>query len=31
MAFTKNAYQWFQVAENNYDKFMIRSMRELYA
>jgi TRAP-type mannitol/chloroaromatic compound transport system substrate-binding protein len=27
MAFTKNAYQWFQVAENTYDQFMIRSMR----
>src|SRR5436190_11836636 len=27
MAFTKNAYQWFQVAENTYDQFMIRAMR----
>ncbi len=27
MAFTKNAYQWFQVAEYNYDNYMIRSMR----
>jgi TRAP-type mannitol/chloroaromatic compound transport system substrate-binding protein len=25
--FTKNAYQWFQVAEYSYDNFMIRSMR----
>ncbi len=27
MGFTKNAYQWFQVAENTYDQFMIRVMR----
>ena len=27
LTFTKNAYQWFQVAENTYDQFMIRSMR----
>ena len=27
MGFTKNAYQWFQVAENTYDQFMIRAMR----
>ncbi len=27
MSFTKNAYQWFQVAENTYDQFMIRAMR----
>ena len=27
LAFTKNAYQWFQVAENTYDQFMIRAMR----
>jgi TRAP-type mannitol/chloroaromatic compound transport system substrate-binding protein len=27
MAFTKNAYQWFQVAEYSYDNYMIRSMR----
>jgi TRAP-type mannitol/chloroaromatic compound transport system substrate-binding protein len=27
MGFTKNAYQWFQVAENTYDQFMIRNMR----
>ena len=27
MAFTKNAYEWFQVAENTYDSFMIRKMR----
>src|SRR3978361_130727 len=27
MAFTKNAYQWFQVAENTYDQYMIRAMR----
>ncbi len=27
MDFTKNAYQWFQVAEFNYDAFMIRVMR----
>ena len=27
VAFTKNAYQWFQVAENTYDQFMIRNMR----
>src|SRR4029079_13333855 len=26
MAFTKNAYQWFSVAENTYDSFMIRKM-----
>jgi TRAP-type mannitol/chloroaromatic compound transport system substrate-binding protein len=25
--FSKNAYQWFQVAEYSYDNFMIRSMR----
>ncbi|MGI8527216.1 MAG: TRAP transporter substrate-binding protein [Pseudolabrys sp.] len=27
MAFNKNGYQWFQVAENTYDQFMIRAMR----
>ncbi|HEY2754344.1 MAG TPA: TRAP transporter substrate-binding protein DctP [Pseudolabrys sp.] len=27
MDFTKNAYQWFQVAEYSYDNFMIRSSR----
>jgi TRAP-type mannitol/chloroaromatic compound transport system substrate-binding protein len=27
MTFTKNTYQWFQVAENTYDQFMIRAMR----
>jgi hypothetical protein len=27
MDFTKNTYQWFQVAENTYDQFMIRAMR----
>ena len=27
MAFTKNGYQWFQVAELTYDQFMIRAMR----
>ena len=27
MDFTKNAYQWFQVAELTYDSFMIRVMR----
>jgi TRAP-type mannitol/chloroaromatic compound transport system substrate-binding protein len=27
MDFTKNSYQWFQVAENTYDQFMIRAMR----
>jgi TRAP-type mannitol/chloroaromatic compound transport system substrate-binding protein len=27
MEFTKNTYQWFQVAENTYDQFMIRAMR----
>jgi TRAP-type mannitol/chloroaromatic compound transport system substrate-binding protein len=27
LAYTKNAYQWFQVAENTYDQFMIRNMR----
>jgi TRAP-type mannitol/chloroaromatic compound transport system substrate-binding protein len=26
MAFTKNAYQWFSVAENTYDSFMMRKM-----
>ena len=25
--FTKNTYQWFQVAENTYDQFMIRAAR----
>ena len=27
MDFTKNAYQWFQVAELSYDAFMVRAMR----
>ncbi|HVY01126.1 MAG TPA: ABC transporter substrate-binding protein [Pseudorhodoplanes sp.] len=27
LAFTKNAYQWFTVAENPYDQFMMRAMR----
>jgi hypothetical protein len=27
MSFTKNAYQWFQVAENTYDQYMIRTSR----
>jgi TRAP-type mannitol/chloroaromatic compound transport system substrate-binding protein len=27
MAFTKNAYQWFTVAENPYDQYMMRAMR----
>jgi len=27
LAFTKNAYQWFTVAENSYDQFMMRAMR----
>jgi TRAP-type mannitol/chloroaromatic compound transport system substrate-binding protein len=27
MAFNKNGYSWFQVAENTYDQFMIRAMR----
>jgi TRAP-type mannitol/chloroaromatic compound transport system substrate-binding protein len=27
MAFNKNGYQWFQVAELNYDSFMVRHMR----
>jgi TRAP-type mannitol/chloroaromatic compound transport system substrate-binding protein len=27
MDFTRNAYQWFQVAEYSYDNFMIRSSR----
>ncbi|MDI3471149.1 MAG: TRAP transporter solute receptor [Pseudolabrys sp.] len=27
MAFQKNAYQWFTVAENTYDNFMMRAMR----
>ena len=27
MDFTKNAYQWFQVAEYSYDNFMIRASR----
>jgi TRAP-type mannitol/chloroaromatic compound transport system substrate-binding protein len=27
MAFTKNGYQWFSVAENSYDQFMMRAMR----
>jgi TRAP-type mannitol/chloroaromatic compound transport system substrate-binding protein len=27
MAFTKSTYQWFQVAENTYDQFMIRVSR----
>ena len=27
MAFTTNAYQWFQVAELTYDSFMIRHTR----
>ena len=27
MTFTKSAYQWFQVAENTYDQYMIRAMR----
>lgn len=26
MAFTKNAYQWFRLAENSYDQFMMRAM-----
>jgi TRAP-type mannitol/chloroaromatic compound transport system substrate-binding protein len=26
MSFTKNAYQWFSVAENTYDSFMMRKM-----
>jgi len=27
MQFTKNSYQWFSVAELNYDVFMINHMR----
>jgi TRAP-type mannitol/chloroaromatic compound transport system substrate-binding protein len=27
MAFTRNGYQWFQVAEFSYDTFMIRKSR----
>jgi TRAP-type mannitol/chloroaromatic compound transport system substrate-binding protein len=27
MDVTKNAYQWYQVAEYSYDNFMIRAMR----
>ena len=27
MAYTKNGYQWFQVAEYTYDNYMIRAMR----
>jgi TRAP-type mannitol/chloroaromatic compound transport system substrate-binding protein len=27
MAFNKNGYQWFQVAELNYDSYMVRHMR----
>ena len=27
MAFTKGAYQWFTVAENTYDQYMMRAMR----
>ena len=27
MDFTKNGYQWFQVAEFSYDSFMIRHSR----
>lgn len=26
MAYTKNSYQWFRVAENTYDQFMMRAM-----
>jgi TRAP-type mannitol/chloroaromatic compound transport system substrate-binding protein len=27
MDFTRNGYQWFQVAELNYDSFMVRHSR----
>ena len=27
MDFTRNGYQWFQVAELNYDSFMVRHTR----
>jgi hypothetical protein len=27
MTFTKGAYQWFTVAENTYDQYMMRAMR----
>jgi TRAP-type mannitol/chloroaromatic compound transport system substrate-binding protein len=27
MGYQKNGYQWFQVAELNYDTFMVRHLR----
>ena len=27
LEFTRNGYQWFQVAELNYDSFMVRHTR----
>ncbi len=26
MAYTKNTYQWFRLAENTYDQYMMRAM-----